>query len=403
MSSNYLIGEFCSFAKGASVPRDRMFGTGSRKYLHYGDLYKGHELYIDIEKPTKPIPFISEEERIKSNQFVSDGDIIYVLTSETVDDLGKALMVKGGEGEEIVAGTETTVMRVENREIADPAYINYMLQTELFKRKLRQYVTGMKVFRVHPRDIAKIEVSLPDIETQNKVVCVLDAIYEKRSTVTHLNDYLAELLDALFAKALEGTDDWEEATLLDIASYKNGLAMQKFRPEGDDPGLPVLKIKELGQGSCGPDAERCRSDIDESVRINDGDLVFSWSGTLLLDFWAGGDAGLNQHLFKVTSGEYPSWFVYMWTKYHMRRFIALAKDRATTMGHIKRSALAEAEVLIPSADVLNKLTEQMQPVVDQIIGLKVEARKLSELRDALLPKLMSGEIDASKVDLAQSN
>ena len=191
MGSNYLIGEFCSFVKGASVPRDRMFGNGSWKYLHYGDLYKGHELYIDIEKPTKPIPFISDEERIKSNQFVSDGDIVYVLTSETIDDLGKALMIKGGEGEEIVAGTETTVMCIENRDIANPAYINYMLQTELFKRKLRQYVTGMKVFRVHPRDIAKIEVNLPDIVTQNKVVRILDAIYEKCSNINRLNDYLA--------------------------------------------------------------------------------------------------------------------------------------------------------------------------------------------------------------------
>lgn len=211
------------------------------------------------------------------------------------------------------------------------------------------------------------------------------------------------MLDALFTKALEDANGWEEANLLDIANYKNGLAMQKFRPEGDDPGLPVLKIKELGQGSCGSDAERCRSDIDESVRIYDGDLVFSWSGTLLLDFWAGGDAGLNQHLFKVTSEKYPSWFVYMWTKYHMRKFIALAKDRATTMGHIKRSALAEAEVLIPPANALDKLTEQMQPVVDQMIGLKVEARKLGELRDALLPKLMSGEIDVSMIDLTQLN
>ena len=69
------------------------------------------------------------------------------------------------------------------------------------------------------------------------------------------------------------------------------------------------------------------------------------------------------------------------------------------MGHIKRSALAEAKVLIPPANVLNKLTEQMQPVVDQIIGLKVEARKLGELRDTLLPKLMSGEIDVSKVSI----
>lgn len=191
--------------------------------------------------------------------------------------------------------------------------------------------------------------------------------------------------------------------MLDIANYKNGLAMQKFRPEGDDPGLPVLKIKELGQGACGADAERCRSDIDESVRIHDGDLVFSWSGTLLLDYWAGGDAGLNQHLFKVTSDKYPSWFFYMWTKYHMRKFIALAKDRATTMGHIKRSALVEAEALIPPKGTLDELTTQMQPVIDQMVGLKVEARKLGELRDVLLPKLMSGEIDVSKADITQLN
>ena len=159
--------------------------------------------------------------------------------------------------------------------------------------------------------------------------------------------------------------------------------MQRFRSVEDDPGLPVLKIRELSQGYCGSDAERCRSDIDESVTIHDGDLVFSWSGTLLLDFWSGGNAGLNQHLFKVTSDAYPSWFYYMWTKKHMRRFIMLAKDRATTMGHIKRSALQESKV----------------PIVDEIIGLKVQSRKLGELRDALLPKLMSGEIDISQVEL----
>lgn len=109
--------------------------------------------------------------------------------------------------------------------------------------------------------------------------------------------------------------------------------------------------------------------------------------------------GLNQHLFKVTSDAYPSWFYYMWTKKHMRRFIMLAKDRATTMGHIKRSALQESKVLIPPADVMAELSAKMQPIVDEIIGLKVQSRKLGELRDALLPKLMSGEIDISQVEL----
>lgn len=215
-----------------------------------------------------------------------------------------------------------------------------------------------------------------------------------------LNDYLADLLDTQFDNLIESkSSDWDTASLLDIANYKNGLAMQRFRPIGDDVGLPVLKIRELGQGYCSSEAERCRSDIDESVAVHDGDLVFSWSGTLLLDFWAGGDAGLNQHLFKVTSDVYPSWFYYMWTKRHMRRFIAMAKDRATTMGHIKRSALQESEVLVPPADVMAELSSIMQPIVDEMIGLKIQSRKLSEFRDALLPKLMSGEIDVSKVEL----
>ena len=198
-------------------------------------------------------------------------------------------------------------------------------------------------------------------------------------------------------------ETWDTVSLLDIADYKNGLAMQKFRPNVGDKGLPVLKIRELGQGSCGNDAERCRSDIDESVTVHDGDLVFSWSGTLLLKFWAGGDAGLNQHLFKVTSGVYPSWFYYAWTKHHLARFTMLAKDRATTMGHIKRSALEESEVLLPPKEKLATQTKYMQPIIGQVIANKIELRRLVALRDALLPKLMSGEIDVSKVDLTQLN
>ena len=219
-----------------------------------------------------------------------------------------------------------------------------------------------------------------------------------------LNGYLEELFSLQFREILEsGGESWTSASLLDIADYKNGLAMQKNRPSKGDPGLPVLKIRELGQGYCGNDSERCATDIDESVTIDDGDLVFSWSGTLLLRFWAGGRAGLNQHLFKVTSEQYPSWFYYAWTKHHLARFVMLAKDRATTMGHIKRSALAESSVVVPPARILEQQTKLMQPIVDEIVSNMVENRKLALLRDALLPKLMSGEIDVSKVDLTQLN
>lgn len=282
-------------------------------------------------------------------------------------------------------------------------YLYWLLSTDSFFNYMMATSKGTKMPRGDKKAIMKYIVPDHSDKEQRQIASFLNPLQNKIALNNRINDYLTELLNTLFAKSLENVSDWTEATLLDIANYKNGLAMQKFRPERDDPGLPVLKIKELGQGSCAADAERCCSNIDESVRVYDGDLIFSWSGTLLLDFWAGGDAGLNQHLFKVTSGKYPSWLYYMWTKYHMRRFISLAKDRATTMGHIKRSALAEAKVLIPPADSLPELTQQMQPIVDQIIANKIEARRLGKLRDTLLPKLLSEEIDVSRVDITQLN
>ena len=278
-------------------------------------------------------------------------------------------------------------------------FLYYLLKSNV--DAIANNASGTTFLEISGKVMEEIEVLIPeDKNEQRQIAQILDAFDRKIQNNLKLNDYLAELLDTEFSNLiLHKSSNWASASLLDIANYKNGLAMQKFRPMGNDPGLPVVKIRELGQGYCGSDAERCRSDIDESARIHDGDLVFSWSGTLLLDFWADGDAGLNQHLFKVTSDRYPSWFYYSWTKRHMRYFVSMAKDRATTMGHIKRSALQDSEVFIPRHDEMQILTTRMQPLVNELINRKIELRKLAEYRDVLLPKLMSGEIDVSRVEL----
>lgn len=186
---------------------------------------------------------------------------------------------------------------------------------------------------------------------------------------------------------------------MDIANYLNGLAMQKFRPHEGEIGLPVLKIKELRQGSCDNSSELCSPSIKSDYIIHDGDVIFSWSGSLLVDIWCGGNCGLNQHLFKVTSDVYDKWFYYLWTAHHLDRFIAIAADKATTMGHIKREELSKAEVLIPSEEAYKEISSIMQPNFKLMISNRIEARKLAALRDELLPKLMSGEIDVSEVSL----
>ncbi len=283
-----------------------------------------------------------------------------------------------------------------------PDYLYWLLSGDSFFDYVVATSKGTKMPRGDKNAIMDYRAVDFDQETQLSISRILNPMRKLIATNRRINDYLAETIEALFKhEILEAIDDsWSRASLLDIADYKNGLAMQKFRPKGTDPGLPVLKIKELGQGQCAADAERCRSDIDESVQVHDGDLIFSWSGTLLLDFWAGGNAGLNQHLFKVSSEKYSPLFYYLWTNYHMRKFIALAKDRATTMGHIKRSALAESEVYIPNASRMLELGRLFDPLIERLVSSKIESKKLSELRDVLLPKLMSGEIDVGMVEIS---
>ena len=198
-----------------------------------------------------------------------------------------------------------------------------------------------------------------------------------------------KLMELSFENMLsEKKDDWSKCSLLDIATYTNGLAMQKFRPRGKD-FLPVVKIKELSQGYVDDNCEQADISIDERNIIDDGDIVFAWSGTLMVKIWCGGKAGLNQHLFKVTSNNYPKWFYYLWTKRHLMRFKNIAQGKAVTMGHIKRDDLAKSIVLVPSNETFKKYNNIISPICEQIVFLKKENRKISLLKKCYLQKFFS--------------
>ena len=286
-----------------------------------------------------------------------------------------------------------------------PEYLVYYFHTPIGQHKLLSNASqvGVPALARPSSTFQQIEVVLPELSIQKCVVEIISTIQKKIVNNQELNDNLYAQAKAIFDNHFINIDaipaGWRKGNLLDIANYLNGLAMQKFRPQGNEIGLPVLKIKELRQGSCDDSSELCSLRIKPEYIIHDGDVIFSWSGSLLVDIWCGGTCGLNQHLFKVTSDIYDKWFYYLWTAHHLARFIAIAADKATTMGHIKREELAKAEVLIPCEEDYTSLTSIMQPIFELIISNRIEARKLAALRDELLPKLMSGEIDVSAIQL----
>ena len=188
---------------------------------------------------------------------------------------------------------------------------------------------------------------------------------------------------------------WGVRSLDQTAHYLNGLALQKY-PPGDGATLPVIKIAQIRKGdSIG--ADRCNTDLPQNYIVRDGDVLFSWSGSLEVELWCGGPGALNQHLFKVTSHEFPKWFYYLWTRYHLDEFRLIAADKATTMGHIQRGHLTAAKVLIPPRPLLTAMTGTVSPLIDQLIANRTQSRTLATLRDMLLPKLLSGELSVDHV------
>lgn len=186
-------------------------------------------------------------------------------------------------------------------------------------------------------------------------------------------------------------EGWGVASLPQLATFLNGLALQKYPARGDRSDLPVIKIAELRKGSS-LNADAANADVPEQYIINDGDLLFSWSGTLEVKRWFGGKGALNQHLFKVTPGRHPLWYVHHAIVLHLPEFRAIASSKATTMGHIQRKHLDAALVAVPPESVFRIVDELIGPIYALTARLEVESRSLAMLRDYLLPKLLSGDV-----------
>ena len=289
---------------------------------------------------------------------------------------------------------------IPDNNLVNNLFLYYLLKYN--KEEIEGLGSGTTFKEVSAKVMQNFDIKIPSIQTQKKIADILSSLDDKIELNRRINDNLEQQAQALFNYYFIDTPEllggFSVGSLADAANYVNGLAMQKYRPINGEKGIPVLKIKELGQGRIDSSSDFCSNEIDSHYKVYDGDVIFSWSGTLMVKIWCGGECGLNQHLFKVSSKTTPKWFYYFWTKHHLDNFIRIAKDKAVTMGHIKRGELEKAEVLFPNSCVIKKLDTLMTPYLDQITEKECEIRKLSLLRDILLPKLMSGELKINDIN-----
>jgi type I restriction enzyme, S subunit len=353
------------------------------------------------------------------------GDIYASLKGATKD--GKMIGSVARVPPSVASGrlTQDTVKLVfRNPNLKDASYLYWILRTPQYREYCAGHSMGSAVVALSRPDFLSYPV--PPVTTDRKMaVALLDAIEERIELNRGMNETLEAMARAIFkswfvdfdpvrAKG-EGRDPnlpkhiadlfpdrfeeseageipvgWELRSLDRVANFLNGLALQKFPQKGAE-SLPAIKIAQLRAGHTNG-ADRVGTNLPAEYVIEDGDVLFSWSGSLEVEIWCGGRGALNQHLFKVTSDKFPKWFYYLWTRHYLSDFQVTAADKATTMGHIQRQHLEQAKVFVPPRNLLDAMNQHLAPVIDKLIVNRVESRTLAALRDILLPKLISGEL-----------
>jgi type I restriction enzyme S subunit len=273
------------------------------------------------------------------------------------------------------------------------SFLRYLIGDDLFTRHVLSIETGTAVPHISGPEILRYRFLCPTISEQDAIAGLLSSLDNKINLLHRQDQTLEFLAETLFRHwFLESErEDWDEKPLSGIASFLNGLACQKYPPENEVDKLPVLKIRELSNGIT-DSADWATSKVKPEYVVEAGDVIFAWSASLMVKLWDGEKCVLNQHLFKVTSDEFPKWFYLRWCKHHLAEFIAISASHATTMGHIKRGDLDAAMVLVPPPHVLETMSQQMKPLLDKQIEIARQRKTLEKLRDTLLPKLMSGEV-----------
>ncbi len=406
---------------------------------------------VDIEDVQRvPFELISNNPRVEKFA-LQVGDILIAMTGATVGKVGRMPSSK----ETFYLNQRVGKVFIKGKK-ANYDYLYYVLSQESCASQIFSLADGSAQANISGSQIENINFLLPPVNEQTAIARFLVSLDKKIELNTKLNQTLESMAQALFKSwfvdfdpvidnalaagnpipepfqaraerrrlrlhepvpegksplqplpaelrqlfpnSFQETDElgwvpegWLALPLDRIANYKNGLALQKFPPENQSDSLPVVKIADLRQGYA-IGIERASLHIDKGCIIDDGDVVFSWSGSLMIDIWCGGRAALNQHLFKVTSDKYPKWFYFSNTSSHLAIFQRIAADKAVTMGHIKREHLSQAYCAVPGKSLFDAVSPIFEKLLSRSVSARLESKRLATIRDMLLPRLLSGQL-----------
>ena len=293
-----------------------------------------------------------------SRHKISKGDILYARRG----DVGKcAFATENQEG--WLCGTGCLRVTINN-ELAYPKYVFFQLQKCETIGWVEKHAIGATMLNLNTSILGDVPIELPSLNIQKQVIDILsryDSLIENYQKQIKLLEEAAQRLykewfvDLHFpghetTKIVDGVPEgWEKKPISQLGEYLNGFA---FKPsDWQDSGKPIIKIKEMGNGVSNDTPRNNGERVPVKYLVKAGDLLFSWSATLMVIVWSGEEGWLNQHLFKVTPAKgIGREFLLQSISNTIEEFQNLTTG--STMKHIQRNKLDQVFTNVPNDEIM---------------------------------------------------
>lgn len=282
-----------------------------------------------------------------------------------------------------------TTYFIKIREDDDLRFIYYLLQT--LNLDLLNKASGVP--GLNRNDAYSLVISVPEINQQIKIVVRLDAIRKAQELVDFQIQKTEELFLAALKEELEKKDNLQN--LGELVKLKNGRAFKTS--EWKSLGIPIIRIQNLNNNDAS--FNYFNGTYSKDILIKEGDLLFSWSGTIGTSFgahiWIKEDGLLNQHIFKVNihnDNTINKKYLY----YYLKKITAdIEKNAHGAVGlvHVTKTELDKTKINVPALKNQVKIVEKLDAIQDYKKLLQKRKTLYKELFDSVLDKSMKGELD----------
>ena len=387
------LGDVCSELSDGLHKAPKFIEKGEYIFVNAKNLYNGYILDNDPTKKT------SHEEYIKYKKPLGKHTILYSIDG-TIGNIAKY------RGEKCVLGKGACYLNC-NPKIVEYSYLYYQLQSPHFKSYIHLMSTGSTIKHISLKTMREYVFELPSLTDQRRIASILSSLDRKIELNNKINADLEEMAQAIFKNWFVDFEPFKDGKFVDSelgmipegwkvgspyeyvkvvygAPYKSA----KFNDNGE--GLPLIRIRDLKD--CNPQFYTPEI-LPQTEYVNKGDIIAGMDAEFVPHIWKGNTGLLNQRVCKLMPQRtsISNLFVLHLMKPELE-FVQSYKT-GTTVSHLGKADIDKFVVVLPPLEVVEDCSIILDSILQRIKNISAQSRTLSLLRDTLLPRLMSGEIE----------